>query len=632
MASASFRLLVLGALLVNLSLNPPACAEPSRPAAAAILPLSAVRPGMRGYGLTVFQGTQPERFAVRVIGVLRQQLPRMDLIIVDSDDPRLVHSGIAAGMSGSPIYIDGKLAGALAYGWLFAKDPVGGVTPIEYILKEMRRPLRQAAALPGEGAADRFVAELPDRRVLHAMLDERGSGDVEGAQALGRLLPPRTAPHFEGGPQLVRAALPLTVAGLSEQAIQGLRQALGPHGLVPLQASGAGTASSRGPDRFEPGGALAVELIRGDLSAAGTGTVTHVEGERVAAFGHQMLNAGAVELPIATAEILTVLSSQMSSFKMSSRLAEKGSLLLDRQACIVGDTRQRAPTTSMEVRVHTNKADPTAKTLDPAVADPQVFRVELARHRFLTAPLAQAVIQSALSSSAPDIADAVIAVQSSLAVQGFAPLTQSDYFYSPSGVTDKLVLGSTGIKQLQDLLSNPFAPVSVKRLELRIDVSYRAEAAEILGAAVSGDELEPDTRPALLVTLRPYGGTPYVRAVPFDVPRWLAGQSLKIEASAGHLVKPEVAPPDNLNDFVENLRKGYSARSLVVTLYTPDEGVTLRGRLVPNLPASVIATLRPSGASKRGEPYKRVSRLVVDMDTVLSGKQELTVLVREETR
>ena len=203
---------------------------------------------------------------------------------------------------------------------------------------------------------------------------------------------------------------------------------------------------------------------------------------------------------------------------------------------------------------------------------------------------------------------------------------------APEGVSNKMIITSTGMRQLQDLMANPFAPVVVDRMDVRVRVRFRSDVAEIVGAALSGDEVEPDTRPNLYVTLRPFSGPPSVQAIPIEIPRWLAGQALKIEVQAGHQVKPEQAPPENLNDFVENLRKGYSARTLVVTLNTAEEGVMLRGRLVPALPASVIATLRPGGASKRGEPYKRVSRQLIDLPTVLSGKQEFTVFVRDEVR
>jgi hypothetical protein len=625
----------------------PALAAPAaRAGAPEILPLSAVRPGMTGYGLTVFQGTEPERFSVRIIGVLRQHLPSMDIILVKSDDPRVVHTGIAAGMSGSPIYVDGKLVGALAYGWQFSKDAIGGVTPIEYILKELDRPRRSttAAVSPaatGGAGPDSFVAAMPDRRMLRAMLGERENAADERSPVLSRILPPgpptivaASASAF-GEPRLYRAALPLSVAGLSDRAVQALRDVFGPLGMVPLQTGGAGPTPGtgrRGPERFEPGGALAVQLIRGDLSAAGTGTVTYVKGEQVAAFGHNMLNAGELAFPIATAEIFTILPSQISSFKMAAPLEEKGALLLDRQACIVGSTAEKAPTVAMQVSVRTSGASAAgAAAIGRSPLTEQVFRTELASHRFLTGALAQSVVTSALQVGAPDVTDAVIAVRSRLQVAGFSPLEQTDYFYSASGISDRLVAGSTGMKQLADLLSNPFAPVKIERLDLQIDVSYRAELAEIVSAQVPGDELEPDTRPSLQVTLRPYGGAPYVRAIPIEVPRWLAGQSLKIEVAAGSTVKPEVAPPETLGDLVENLRKGYSARSLVVTLHTLDDGVMLRGRLVPNLPASVIATLRPSGQSKRGEPYKRVGRVVVDVGTVLSGKQELVVQVKDNS-
>ncbi len=592
-----------------------------------ILPLTAVRPGMTGYGLTVFQGTKPERFVVRVIGVLRQHLPQMDIIIVESDDRRLMHSGIAAGMSGSPIYIEGKLVGALAYGWLFAKDAVGGVTPIEYMLKDLRRAPIVASQEPAP--ATPFVADLPNRRTLQALLGDRQ--EAARPTVLEPFLPPRP-PSALAEARLTRVALPLSVAGLSEQAIERLRQTLSPFGLVPQQAGGGSQSPQRGLERsgFEPGGALAVELMRGDLHAAGTGTVTYIEGSRVAAFGHQMLNAGEVRFPIATAEIITILASQMSSFKMSAPLFEQGSLVLDRQAGVIGDTKQKATVIPMQVSLGIHKSGSLASQDFAAPTSQQKFHVELANHRFLTPALAQSVVQSALQASVPDITDAVVSIQSQLAVKGYPPLIQTDYFYSAAGVTEKLVNGATGMKQLADLLTNPFSPVVIEGLDLRIDVSYRADVAEITGIAVPGDELEPDTRPALQVTLRPYGGTPYVRAIPIEVPRGLGGQSLKIEASAGPLVKPEVAAPESLPDLVANLRKGYAARSLVVTLSTLDEGMTLRGQLLPNLPASVIATLRPSGASKRGEVYKRVSRFVTDMGTVLSGKQELTVLLRDD--
>ncbi len=267
----------------------------------------------------------------------------------------------------------------------------------------------------------------------------------------------------------------------------------------------------------------------------------------------------------------------------------------------------------------------------PGKAD-RVFNTQIARHRFLTPLLASSVATSAAQTAASDVADAVIEVQSQVGLHGFSPLKQTDFVFSPEGLTPKAVMLSTGMRQVNDILFNPFAPARIDDIDLKIRVDYKADVAELTSISLASDELEPGTRPSLYITLRPYNGNSYVEAVPFEVPRQLAGQTLKIEAASGGMVRPEIAPPENLGELVENLRKGYPARSLIVTLTTPDEGVTLRGQIIPSLPASVIATLRPGSSTRRADPYKRLTRFSVDMNRVILGKQEVTVRVREDIR
>ena len=619
------------------------------------LPLSAVRPGMTGHGLTVFSGTRPERFSVRVIGVLRQFQPQLDIILIQSDDERLKHSGIAAGMSGSPIYLEGKLAGALAYGWSFAKDPIAGVTPIDNIVRELRRPSRPSpspapiAAIGDQRAAFSDMSpalppHAPSDDLRRALLQQAwADGDRPALRRLRSSIVGTTGVDDRVGPQLQRVSLPLSVAGLGTRAIEDLRGLLAPYGLLPLQASGGGGTVAASTDAgFVEGGAIAVQLARGDVTMNGTGTVTYLEGSRVAAFGHPMLGVGDVRLPVATAEVVTFLPSQSMSFKMSMPLSVQGSLVQDRPSCIVADTSLRAPILPFDLRVATAPATQVgieSGLLGTAVGSRSTnplshksFHVDLAQHRLLTPMLLAVVSSNAVNTVVPDVAEAVVEIRSRLHLRGFAPIEQSDFLFSTEGVTTKMVNNSTGVRQVQELFNNPFGPVNIDRMELSIGVSFRSDVAEIVGISVPGDELEPDSRPSLQVTLRPYAGPLIVRSIPIDVPRWLAGQALKIEVQAGHQVKPEQAPPESLSDFVDNLRRVYSARTLVVTLNTLEEGVMLRGRLVPALPASVMATLRPAGGSRRGEPYKRVGRQLIDLDSVLSGKQELTVLVRDEVR
>lgn len=607
------------------------------------MPLSEVRAGMKGYGLTVFKGTKPERFDVTVISVLRNFLPKQDIILVQSDDPRLLHSGIVAGMSGSPIYFEGRLAGALSYGWHFAKDPIAGVTPIETMMADLKRPLRGRSSTPVAEAANEqhslrrggefganaqslgANAQLADadaqftraqRRSLAQAIGENRDPVNDRSPLLARLPLPALPEGAE--PRLVRASVPLSLAGVGAAAFSELTRVFEPFHMVPLQAGGAGRGDGSGPKAFENGGSIAVQLIRGDVSAAGTGTVTAVEGDKVLAFGHPMFNVGEIYLPIATAEIHTFMSALSSSFKMASPLNEIGSLIQDRQAGIIGDTSQRADMIPVHVKVG-----------GPGRAE-QDFHFEVVRHRFLTPMLASTVVANAAQNAASDVADATITVRSNLAVRGYKPLELIDHVYSPDGVSTRTLGTASGLKAIGDILFNPFAPANLDRIDIDVDVDYKAEVSEIVGVALNSDELVPGSRPNLYVTLRPYAGQEFVRAIPLEVPRALAGQSVKVVVTAGSLARPDVAPPESLGGLIDNLRKGYPADSIVVGLETPDEGVTLRGSVIPDLPGSVIDTLRPGASTRRADTFKRAARFVVPMHGVMQGKQEITVHVKDD--
>jgi hypothetical protein len=577
-----------------------------------IIPLGQVRAGMKGYGLTVFQGTRPERFDVEVIGVLHNFLPKQDIILIRSDDPRLLHSGIVAGMSGSPIYLQGRLAGALAYGWAFAKDPIAGVTPIESMMAELKRPLRGRAATPMAEAA----LEPSRRRSLDDVIDAREK-ERRDQPLLSRFpLPPRLLDGAE--PRLERAAVPLSLAGFGASAFAAFEEALKPFHMMPLAAGGAAPKNAGGPTHFEPGGSIAVELVRGDVSAAGTGTVTRVEGSKVLAFGHPMFNVGEIYLPIATAEVHTFLSALNTSFKIASPLREIGSLEQDRQSCIIGDTKERAGMIPVDVTV----GGPGRRE--------QTFHAEVVRHRFLSPMLAATVIANAAQTAAPDVADSDITVRSDLAVRGYGPLVLTDHLFSNDGVSAHTLSQASGLRAIGEILFNPFQPANLDRIQVHVEVDYKADVAQIIGVSLNSDELEPGSRPNLYVTLRPYAGKEYVQTIPLDIPRELAGQKIKVVTSAGNLERPEMATPENLTGLLDNLKKSYPARAIVVSLETPDEGVTLRGSVIPDLPGSVIDTLRPGASTRRADTFKRAARLVVPMHGIVLGKQEITVSVRNE--
>jgi len=558
---------------------------------------------MTGYGLTVFAGSKPERFPVRVVGVLPKHTSQMDIILIDSDDPRLKHAGIVAGMSGSPIYLDGKLAGALSLGWAFSKDALGGVTPIEYMAADLQRTQRGrdhnhlASVIPTDQPLLPPIAEL--HRRLPAPL---------------RLL---------SGSELKQAAVPLLVSGLDEPSMRMLREALSPYGVQVMSGGGTSPASTTAPRSFEPGSAIAVELVRGDVAMQSIGTVTALAGNRILGFGHPMLNAGETYFPVATAEITAFMPSLVSSFKFGHSLVPAGTLIQDRSAGIIADTTMTAQTI------------PVSYAITPIGQPSRTLRTEIISHKLLTPVLVGVVAVQAINVAASDVADAVVRVDSTLQVAGFPPLRQTDYLFTTDGYTGKLLNSSTGVRQLQEILSNPFGPVHIEKLELKVELLFKPQAADVVSFSLPSDELEPGTTVPVRVALRPFGQPLRYVTVPLPVPRALAGQTVKLEIQAGAAVKPELAPPDNLTDFIDNLRKGFSGKSLVATLATSDEGVNLRGAIVPSLPPSVMATLRPGASSRRGELQKRLYRTVQAVDWVVQGKQELTVQIkelREDTR
>src|SRR5436190_3575183 len=527
----------------------------------AIMPLSAVKPGMVGEALTVFQGTKPEPFKVRVVSVLRNFLPKQDVILIRAEDPRVEHSGIVAGMSGSPVYIDGKLVGAVAYAWSFAKEPLGGVTPIETMLGERARPRRSGKEVLAEGwsapdtsgKGSRFVntggsvssgntggsassgntgGSGAAAGVPHASLAPQSDGPAALARGLG--LPPTAPTVATGEPRLLRASVPLSVSGFTARTVAELGDALAPTGLVPLQAGGGREPGPAAAGHVAPGSAIGVELVRGDMSTVATGTVTYVDGRRVLAFGHQLFGIGEVYLPMVDAQIHAFLPSLAQSFKMSSPLNEVGTLVEDRRWGIIGDLDSRSTMLPVDVRVS-----------GPGV-EPRRFHAEVARNRRLTPMLTSMVVGNAIADAEPDVTDMVVTVTSKVGVKGYQPLELRDQIFSPEGVSSRALGMSRGLRAMGELMFNPFEPVVLDRIDVDVRVEYRRDVAEIIGVSLPGQEVHAGDTVPLRVTLRPYAGPEYVENVPVVIPRDVAGGVIKIEVASGALVHPEVPQAESL--------------------------------------------------------------------------------------
>ena len=570
---------------------------------------------MRGYGLTVFQGTEPERFDVEVIGVLHNFLPRQDIILIRCSHPTLEHSGIVGGMSGSPIYLEGKLAGALAYGWRFAKDPVAGVTPIQYMLAELERPLRgmprglMGAPLARNGAFGR--GEAP------AMAGRRWS-DVFAP-------PDRYFGRFDPETELSPAVTPFFLSGLSRRARSALGELLDPYGLVPLQSGGSGGRTTKraptrgGPNPYVPGAGIGVQLMRGDIDGTGIGTITHVIGNRFLAFGHPMFNTGEQYFPVTTTRIHMFLASVQRSFKIGEPVEEVGSLTQDRQSCIAGDVTKRARMIPLKIHM-TNRTQHREDT----------FQVEIAQHRFLTPALTFGATFDAISEGLNDEADAVLKVRGRVAVRDRGTVELIDHAFTQAGAADPgALLQARLFTAVGRILVNPFEEAAIDRIDLEVDVRYERNVSDIRSVYVTSDELEPGERINLYVVLRPLGGADEVRTFPITVPLEAAGRPLEIQVSSGSRVSPERAEPQNLRQLLDDLAIGYPATSIIVALKMPSQGVTLPGHVVRALPPSAVDTLRPAASSENGTAFATINRNEIPMDRIIRGQETLRVTVRD---
>jgi hypothetical protein len=590
-----------------------------------LLKLADVRPGMVGEALTVFHGTKPEPFKVRVVAVLKQFLPKQDVILVRAEDPRVEHSGIVAGMSGSPVYVDGKLMGAIAYAWSFSKDPLGGVTPIESMLAERARPRRKTPLEMAAGDGDaRSGGSASFADAISGNADSTfGGGSAQPGFALPGSVDARPAPGTNvfgaaGEGRLVRASVPLSVSGFTTRAVNEIGEMLGPMGLVPMQAGGGRVLPKDGkiePGRVEPGSAIGVELVRGDMSMVGTGTVTYVDGSTVLAFGHPMFGIGESYLPLVDSEIHSFMPSLAQSFKMSSPLHEIGVLVQDRQSCIIGNLDGRTSMMPVDVRV----TGPEGKT--------RAFHAEVARNRRLTPTLASMVVANAISEAEPDVTDVIATVNGKLDIHGRGTLSLSDQIFSSEGVSGRQLGGARGLRALGELMFNPFEPVIVDKMDVEVRVEQKRDVAEIVGVALPTETVRAGDTVPVRVTLRPFAGREYVETVPVKIPAAVAGQAVHIEAASGTIAHPDAAPAETLSGYIDNLRKYYTAGNIVVSVQTPDEGAAVHGHLVANLPASAMDTLRAANQTRRAETYRVAERTVFPSKRLVAGRQELTVAV-----
>ncbi|MBI2391403.1 MAG: hypothetical protein HYV09_17565 [Deltaproteobacteria bacterium] len=595
-----------------------------------------VKPGMKGYGLTVFSGTEPEKFDVEVINVLHKFRPNQDLILVKTIHPRLETVKVVAGMSGSPIFLnDGgtaKLLGAYAYGWPFGNEPVAGVTPIENMHKELGRPLSPALlplagkaplAAPAASAAGKKASldAPPEGQSATAWKGEPGSWSLEAhAKQIASRLRGGAGSSALGAPQPVDT--PLTVGGMSERTIKELTSALGPLGMVPLQAGGAGVGTAKdAPQHFVDGGAVGVSLARGDFSDQAIGTVTHVIGNKVLGFGHPMMEVGATHMPTAIAKILWVMSSQQRSFKVGEPARVLGTLIQDRESCIVVDENIVAPTIPTTVEII---GDPTAPK--------KKWASEIVHDKFMSPMWAAVAFGEAIDVTINDRRDASWVLTAQIKVKGKGTLKFEDFGASGSGVPGgSAFFVSRAGRAVAELMNNPWEPIVVERIDSQIKVEWKRETVTLRGAELLDPAVEPGQSARVKLTLRPYMGPEYTQVISIKLDPMLAGKEVELEVLPGWMVTEEAPAPESLDQLIKNLQlPTLDPKAYVLQYKHPEQGLMYKGKVAAKLPVFALDALKPTTGTIQPEGFLSYVRQTVPIGGYPDGSTRLRVTVKPQ--
>ena len=482
-------------LAVLAGLAPDATAQP------AILPLDEVRPGMVGEGRTVFSGEEVETFGVEIVGVLEGAMPGRSIVLANLSGGPLAHTGVMQGMSGSPVYVDGRLLGAVAYAFPFAKDPICGITPFEEMVRFTEMPLG-AGASPG-------VAPAPTLRFSSA-----------GEPSFDPIPVPEVGIENDGR-QLLPIRAPVTASGLSPAAhrvlaplFRQLGMELAPGGLT---GTAGGASQQTAVPKLSPGSPVGATLIGGDMVLMASGTVTHVDeatGE-VFAFGHPFTGLGTISIPMQQARVEASVASLSNSFRLASAGATIGVWQQDRATGIRGKLGARARTIPMRVQVQGSRGGR------------RDYNLELVDHDLFSPLLAFSGLVSILSQEERPAGTQTIRLAARIGIAGGRTLTVEDVFGS-GGAGVLTSAASLVAAPLALLLGNPVERIPVRDIEVEISASEEAHAATVTRAWLRSSRVRPGDTATLRVAVKDFRGAEAIRELEVPIPRSAAGSGLTL--------------------------------------------------------------------------------------------------------
>jgi SpoIVB peptidase S55 len=586
----------LGTLPARAGDNP---APPKPSASPQIMTVDEVRPGMQGLAYTVFQGTQPEAMGVEVLGVLKNMLgPKSDLILVRLHGEKPEYTGVVAGMSGSPVYINGKMLGAISYRiGSFSKEAIAGVTPITQMLE-----------------INEFDKTVPGQ-------DPISSAKPAGAEKTsGPGLPTGDLKNYAQYLQPIDA--PFVFNGFSEDTVKQFASKLSAAGIVPVMGVGA-ASDAKQPEPLVPGSAVSAVLVRGDMDVAATCTVTYMDKEHLLACGHPLTQYGMVDLPMTKANVVATLASPLNAFKIINTTEPVGAFVQDRHTGILGRFDREPKMIPVTLSIH-------------SASGPREYHYEVLNNAKLTPVMMMATVFNALMGMNQYGEETTYRMNGRIHVNGYPDVRLNNVFSpvdtAPTAYSVAQELG----EHFGRIYDNPLQAPIIGGVNLEFDLERDRHSAVLENARTDVTEARPGDEITIEAVLRPYRGDRIVRRIPVRVPTSVPKGTLRILVSdaetldrARH-VNPAANRQLDLNSTIELLNKEHLNDHLYVSLLEANPQATVEDKVMPAVPLSVMNVMEGLRATQEMVVYNEsaVNESSTPVGYVVSGSQVISLTIK----
>ena len=563
-----------------------------------------VKAGMHGVAYTVFEGTKPEPMEVEILGILHNMAgPKSDVILARLHGKKVEYTGVVAGMSGSPVYIDGKLVGAIAYRiGEFSKEPIAGITPAATMLEIDDMDKTPAPDVEQGLASEKRAASRTSGPGDSAALDQQASG-------YANLLKP--------------IETPLVFNGFSEDTLRLFSKEFASAGVIPVVGAGS-VSNDKQPEPLVPGSAVSAILVRGDMNIAGTCTVTYLDDSHLLACGHPLLQSGNVDIPMTKATVLATLPSPANSFKIVNTTEPVGAFVQDRRAGIMGRFDREPHMIPVTLTFH-------------GVSHPKQFHYEVLNNARITPAAMMATVFNAIQGMNEYGEDTTYRLQGEISVLGYPKLSVKN-MYAPADGTAPTAYGialSIG-ERFSRIFENPYERPKIEGVELNFDLVPDRRSARLETARTDVTEARPGDEITIETLLRPYRGESILRQIPVKIPTSTPKGTLRILVSDGDtLDKMRRAPASmsrrlGLASTIAILNKEHTNSQVYVSLLEANPQAMVDDKVMPTLPLSVMNVMDGLRGTQDmvvvGE--SAVDEASAPVDYVVTGSQIITLTIK----